>query len=162
VPHMVRLPLIYTYAVDHYQFLREVGPFHILSERPADQPVDLDYWRRVLGDRVDLGSIPSLSRMTEYAACGGDVTRCDAVLEVKYPASAAPPQGKAVLDVESTGGPLRVVFDLTPRQHDYVINLNRLWFWAPLSKQPPPRITAKDSAAQVVMEYRQERGPVLY
>jgi len=100
--------------------------------------------------------------MTEYAACGGDVTRCDAVLVVKYPASAAP-QGKSVLDIESAGGPLRVAFDLTPGQRDYVINLNRLWFWGSLSKQTTtPRITAKDSAAQVVMEHRQERGPVLY
>ena len=71
VPHTVRLPLIYTYVVEHYEFLREIGPYHILAERPPDHPPDLEYWRRVLGGRVDLGFIPGRARLADYAACGG-------------------------------------------------------------------------------------------
>jgi hypothetical protein len=162
VPHIVRLPLIYTYVVEHYEFVRAIGPYHILAERLPDHPPDLGYWRRVLGDRVDLGAVPGLARLTEYAACGGDAARCDAVLVVKYPHSRPAPGSKLTVDIESRGGPFRIQFDVDPKEREYVVNLNRLWFWGPLSRQTTPRITAEDTAAEVVMDYRRERSSVLY
>ena len=155
VPHTVRLPLLYTYVVAHYQFLRAIGPYHILSELPPGQPPDLEYWRRVLGDRVDLGGIPGLARASEYADCGGDVARCDAVLVVKR---APALRGKLTVDIDS----FRVQFDLAPDHREYVVNLNRLWFWNPLSRRSAPRITTEDAGAEAVMGYRRERRPVLY
>jgi hypothetical protein len=68
---------------------------------------------------------------------------------------------RATVDIESPGGSFRVQFEVAPGEQEYVINLNRLWFWNALSRTSP-RITAEDGAAQAVMEYRRERGPVLY
>ena len=162
VPHMVRLPLIYTYVVEHYKFLRAIGPYHILEERPASEPPDLEYWRHALGDRVALGAIPGLARSSECTPCGGDIARCDAILMVKYAQARPATGGTLTVDFDSPGGPFRVQLTVTPEQREYVINLNRLWFWNPLSKPIMPKITIEDTGAKAVMEYRRERRPVLY
>jgi len=161
VPHTVRLPLIYTYVTEHYQLLRDLGSYQILVERPANQPPDLEYWRRMLGDHVDLGAVPGLARLSEYAACGGDVALCDAVLVVKYPHARPAPRTKVTVDIDASEGRFRVQFDTGRGKREYVVNLNRLWFWNPISK-PTPRITAEDAAAEVVTEYRRERKATLY
>jgi hypothetical protein len=162
VPHTVRLPLIYTYVVGHYELLREVGPYQILAERPPNRPPDLEYWRRTLGDSVDLGHIPGRARLAEYAACTGETARCDAVLVVKYPSSKSVPRGKLTVDIAAPGGRFQAQFDVSPEEREYVVNLDRLWFWKVLAKSGAPRITAEDSAAQAAMDYRRERSPVLY
>jgi hypothetical protein len=159
VPHAVRLPLIYSYVVEHYAFVRAIGPYHILMEMPAGKAPDLDYFRRVLSSCVDLGAIPGLSRESEYAECAGDTSRCDAVLVVKY-ARRSP--GKLTVNIQAGDGPFQIQFNVSPTQREYVVNLNRLWFWNPLAKTSPPRITTEDAAASAAMEYRRERGPVLY
>jgi hypothetical protein len=159
VPHMVRLPLIYSYVVEHYQFVRAIGPYHILELIPPSQAPDLEYWRRVLGSSVDLGAIPGLARASEYAACEGDVARCDAVLVVRYPQSGAVARSKLTIDIDAN---FHVQFDVRPGKREYVVNLNRLWFWNSLAKSTNPWITTQDPAAQTVMEYRRERRPVLY
>ena len=156
VPHMVRLPLIYRYVVEHYGFVRAFGPYHILMELPPDQAPDLGYFRRVLSSCIDLGSIPGRSRSSEYAACNGDTSRCDAVLVVKYRSRPA----RRKLSVSA--GEFQIQFDVKPSEREYVVNLNRLWFWGPLAKGAPPRLTTEDAAATAAMEYRRERGAVLY
>ena len=162
VPHVVRLPLIYTYVIGHYELLREMGPYQILAERPPNRPPDLGYWRRMLGDRVDLGHIPGRARLAEYAACDGEVARCDAVLVVRYPPSSPVAKGKLTVDIEAPGGLFRAQFDVAPEEREYVVNLNRLWFWRLLADSGAPRITAEDAAAEAAMDYRRERSPVLY
>jgi len=72
------------------------------------------------------------------------------------------PHNKLAVDVAAPGGSLRIQFDPAPGQQEYVINLNRLWFWNALPKSNPPRLTAADGAAEAVMQYRRERSPVLY
>jgi hypothetical protein len=166
VPHMVRLPLIYTYVVEHYRFVRAIGPYHILEQRPpvqaSGQPADLEYWRRVLGDRVDLGHVPGRAHLSEYADCAGEVARCDAVLVVRYPPSKPVPHNKLTVDIEAAGNSFKVLLDVAPDEREYVVNLNRLWFWNSLPKSETPRIRAEDGAAEAVMSYRRERSPVLY
>jgi hypothetical protein len=162
VPHVVRLPLIYTYVVEHYEFVRAIGPFQILIERPADHAPDLEYWRRTLGDPIDLGHIPAQAKLSEYTDCGMDVSRCDAVLVVKYPRSGSVPGSKVAVRIDSSAGPFRVQFDVDPAKREYVVNLNRLWFWSPVAKSAAPRITAEDGSAQAIMQYRREPRPVLY
>lgn len=156
VPHMVRLPLIYRYVVEHYAFVRAIGPYHILMEIPPGQAPDLQYFRRVLSSCVDLGFIPELARSSEYASCPGDTSGCDAVLVVKY--AARPPRKK----LSVSAGDFQIQFDVIPARREYVINLNRVWFWNSLAKSAPPRITTEDAAASAGMEYRRERGSVLY
>ena len=163
VPNLVRIPLIYAYVIEHYEFVRAVGPYHILTQRPPNQPLpDLDYWRRMLGDRVDLAHVPARARLSEYAPCGGESARCDAVLVVKYSQSRPAPKGKVTVNIESPGQLFQVQFDVAPGELEYVVNLNRLWFWNAMSRLSKPRITADDAAVEAVMDYRGERSPVLY
>jgi hypothetical protein len=47
-----------------------------------------------------------------------------------------------------------------PGQREYVVNLQRLWIWGAVSGSGA-RVTAEDGASAVV-EYRKERGAVLW
>ena len=162
VPNMVRLPLIYTYIVANYKLLRAVGPFHILTKRAPDELPDLEYWRQTLGKRIDLGSVPRRARLSEYGACEGDKSRCDAVLVVRYPQPAPVSKGKLSITVESAAGPFQIQLNVAPGQREYVVNLNRIWFWNLLAKSGTPRMITEDERAQAFLGYHRERSPVLY
>jgi hypothetical protein len=155
VPHVVRLPLIYRYVVDHYRFVKAIGPYHVLAGRPAGQAIDLESWRAVLGERLDLGHVPGLSQMSDYEGCAGDRVRCDPVLVIRY--AAAPDCRKLTIHINT----FRVELDVDPADRDYVVNLDRLWFWSAVAN-PLPQITVDDKAAQLSILHRQQRGPVLY
>ena len=161
VPNTVRLPSLYTYVVEHYRFMHAVGPYHILVERLPNQQPDPQYWRRMLGDRIDLGHIPARARRSEYPPCNEETSGCGAVLVVSYPPSRPVRHSSAIVDIDSPSGPFRIQFDLTPDDHEYVINLNRMWFWALLSKSPP-RAKTEDGAAAAIIGYRIDRASVLY
>jgi hypothetical protein len=158
VPHTVRVPLIFEYVVEHYEYVRAIGPYRILMERPADHAPDLKYWRGVLSDGVDLGHIPELARGAEYEACVGDTAACDAVLTVRYARRVR--RGKATAEVESADGPFRVQFDVKPQQREYVVNLSRLWFWRGVARGGVPKVRV--DGAEGVVSYRRGRGVVLY
>jgi hypothetical protein len=162
VPHVVRLPLIYKYVVDHYRFLRAVGNYHILVKRTESDAPDVAYWRRMLGARLDLGHIPGRARSSEYAACAGQQAACDTVMTVRYPRPRRVPRGKLEVTVESSGNDaFRIELDVAPGEREYVVNLNRVWFWG-LVAGAGPRVTVEDDLAETVIELRRERGVVLY
>jgi hypothetical protein len=162
VPHVVRLPLIYKYVVDHYRFLRAVGSYHILVKRAESELPDVAYWRRMLGARLDLGHIPGRARLSEYAACAGELAGCDTVMMVRYPRPRRVPRGKLEVTVESSGNDaFRIELDVAPGEREYVINLNRVWFWG-LVAGAGPRVTVEDDLAETVIEFRRERRAVLY
>jgi hypothetical protein len=158
VPHVVRLPLIYNYVVEHYGFTKAIGPYHVLAERTAGQGIDLDYWRRVLGDGVELGHVAQVARASEYEGCGADVSGCDAVLVVRYAETGG--RRKVNVSIQSEAGPFRIGFEVVPEDREYVVNLNRLWFWSAIAKSA--RITVEDPAAQASTTWRRERGAVLF
>jgi hypothetical protein len=124
VPHIVRLPIIYQYVVEHYSILKTVGPYEILintMERPSADPL---YWPKELGNSIDLGRIPQLTRASEYQEC--KASQCGTVLYIRL--SSAAPSGKATATVNSSVGPMQVNFDLAAGYKDYIIDLDRLWF----------------------------------
>ena len=79
------------------------------------------------------------------------------MLTVRYPQSRPVPRNKLTVDLAA----FHVQFDVAPNQREYVINLDRLWFWNLLPKSTQPGISAGDGAAEVVINYRRERTPVL-
>ena len=162
VPHVVRLPLIYTYIVANYGLLREVGGYRILTRRPSNEPADLNFWRQALGDRIDLGGVPRRARLSEYDSCEGDKARCDAVLVVRYPPPVPVSRRKLSVTVESAGASFQIQFDVAPGQREYVVNLNRIWFWDLLARSGMPHIFTEDQHAQTFLGYHRERSPVLY
>jgi hypothetical protein len=162
VPHVVRLPLVYDYMVENYGLLRTVGTYRILTKLEPNQRPDVEFWRKGLGSRIDLGRIPRRARLTEYAPCEGDKSRCDAVLVVRYPEPAPVSRGKMGVVVQSAGDPFEIQFDVAPGQREYVVNLNRIWFWNALGRSGVPKLAAQDPRAQAFLGYRRERSPVLY
>jgi hypothetical protein len=160
VPHTVRLPLLFSYVIEHYEFLRAIGTYHILELRPPDHPLNAQYWRSVLGDRIDLGHIPARARLSAYAPIEGDKRRDDVVLTVRYPQKQS--ARKVTATIPSSDGVYHVQFDVGPDESEYVVNMNRVWFWPLLSKTSLPEITMDDAAALVLVDYRRERSTVLY
>jgi len=74
VPHVVRAPLLFSWAVDHLVPERTVGTFAILRPRTPGRPVALAWWRRRIGDTVDLGHVPTVARVPR-AACRSEERR---------------------------------------------------------------------------------------
>ena len=159
VPHAVRLPLIYAYVVDHYKFEKAIGAYHVLVERAPGDSADPEYWKSVLGDRVDLGYVPGLAKASDYAACGADMSSCEPMMVVRF----AGPVGrrKTSMTIAADTGIWRVDLQVTPEHREYLVNLDRLWFWD-RTKKVPVRMWAADGRGQVTMEYRRPRGRVLY
>jgi hypothetical protein len=159
VPHAVRLPLIYAYVVDHYKFEKAIGAYHVLVERAPGDSADPEYWKSVLGDRVDLGYVPRLAKASDYAACGADMSSCEPMMVVRF----AGPVGrrKTSMTIAADTGIWRVDLQVTPEHREYLVNLDRLWFWD-RTKKVPVRMWAADGRGQVTMEYRRPRGRVLY
>jgi hypothetical protein len=162
VPYTVRLPLIHSYVVEHYEFARAVGAYHILQQRPPEHVVNLGYWRRMLGPGLDLGHVPWRARLSEYESCGNQPANCDPVIVVRYPQPRQAPREKLKVTIETSDhDPFRIELDVAPGEREYVINLNRVWFWEFVSGSGP-RVTVEGDAAKAVLEYRRERRPVLY
>jgi hypothetical protein len=162
VPNIVRLPLVYDYVIENYKFLSDVATYRILTRRPANEPVDMNFWRDQLGSHIDLGRVPRRARLSEYGPCDGDKSACDPVLVVRYPNPAPVSRGKVSVSIQGTAGAFSIEFDAAPGQRDYVINLNRVWFWKPLVKMGTPDILTQDARAQTFLGFHRERGAVLY
>lgn len=180
VPHMVRVPLIYSYIVEHYEFLRSVGRHQILTALAAGRRPDVSYWRGALGDTIDLGHVPRLARLSSYAGCRAG-SPCEDILVVSYPraagvlkgwhagllpagtsnrGAAGPLNQKTSLLIATTAGDFRLQFDLAPGAGEYVVHLERLWFWNVV--QTPARIQPENAGPQARIERRREPRPVLY
>ena len=83
-------------------------------------------------------------------------------MTVRYPRPRRVPRGKLEVTVESSGNdPFRIELDVAPGGREYVVNLNRVWFWG-LVAGAGPRVTVEDDLAETVIELRRERGAVLY
>jgi hypothetical protein len=122
----------------------------------------MNFWREQLGSHIDLGRIPRRARLKDYRSCDGDKASCDAVLVVRYPDPAPVARGKLSVSIQGTAGEFNIDFDVAPGQRDYVINLNRLWFWKPLVQSGTPDIVTRDARAQTFLGFHRERGAVLY
>jgi hypothetical protein len=125
VPHSVRVPLIYQHVVEHYAYLRSSGVYDILVRRNADAPMDSAYWRRRVGEMVDLGHVPRLSRVVSAPACTGG--ECAEVALVRLPAVEW--RRKTSLRLMTDAGEFVVMFDVEPGVKEYATRLDRLWFW---------------------------------
>lgn len=158
VPYITRLPLIYQYIAEHYRQGKAVGPYQILvsAELPAIDPA---FWKRQLGNSIDLGHIPGLIRESEYRECtGSGAESCRAVLVVRLPGATAP--GQEVVSFDSPHGPFQVIFSRSAGQREYRIDVDRLWFRSYIGTRP---LAATSTAAgEVITELRQRKPGILY
>jgi hypothetical protein len=126
VPTPVRVPLLYEWAVGHLAPASRIGHFEILRPRRAADPIDLSWWRRRIGKRLDLGHIPAVAKVTGRSCPSG--TGCASFLVIRFP-SGTPRPPQVVIPVVASGLQFEVAFETGP-ESEYVIPLDRLWFWS--------------------------------
>ena len=159
VPHVVRLPVIYQYVVEHYRPLKVVGPYQILTLKTEPAETDSQYWLNELGSTIDLGHIPQLTAPSAYHPCPAVApARCGTVLYIHWPAAISP--GKAAVLMDSLAGPLKVQFDLVPGSRDYIIDGDRLWFRSFL--RPEDHAVILIPQAELRQELRLRNSGTLY
>lgn len=158
VPPLVRNPLVFNYVITHYVPETMVDSYAIMVPRTQGDPVAFDFWRDKLGSRIKLGHLPDHSSFRDYKnfdkmsgqdsadflvitltaqarkRIGDDLSK----KQLRWPSS-------PVARSESTSVPFSIpvlvgerefeidfMVDLTLRE--YVIYLDRIWFWGVLRK----------------------------
>ena len=124
VPHVVRVPLLFQWAVQNLVPEQEVGTFGILRARAPAEPPALAWWRERIGPDVNLGHVPRLAREHGSPCAGGD--GCGTQLEVRLLGPTRP--ATVTVPLEVGGLDFSVTFD-TSKGTRFMIPLDRLWFW---------------------------------
>ena len=155
VPQHVRVPIIFSYAVQHYVPVRLGDPGDVLRRRDGD-PIPIEYWRSRLGDTVDLGFVPASSRADEADPCaGGDGCVSYALLEGRPTRRGE----TANLLLSGRRGTFRVIIRARPGITTYPVRLDRLWFTRVLGS--PPKLRT-DTPNWTVRRLRVRTGDDLY
>jgi len=129
VPEVVRVPLLFQWAVANLVPEKTVGTFAILRPREAADAVPLAWWRRRIGTTTNLGHIPSVAQLPPLQ-CVGTSPSCGTYLVVDFPPGAVVPQAIEV-PVTVAGVRFSVEFEPSAGVRRYVVPLDRLWFWLP-------------------------------
>jgi hypothetical protein len=82
VPNMLRSPLIYQFVAKNYHYYESVGNIDVLRKNKVPSDLDIKYWEKVIGDRINLGFVPAASRLSPSEACRSRNYRCRAVLKI--------------------------------------------------------------------------------
>ncbi len=129
VPTSVRSPLVFEAVVESYLPLARVGLYEVLRRRTGDEKPSFSYWAETLGPSVRLGHLARLGSGARLRPCpyytGPD---CLEFAEIHL---ARPPHQTRTLDLPILVGDraFEASFEVVPRQSDYSILLDRLWFW---------------------------------
>jgi hypothetical protein len=157
VPMPVRVPLLYEWSVQHLIPARRVGTFEILRPRAAHEPVDLSWWRRHIGIRVDLGHIPAVANLPHKTCATG--ASCSSYIVVELPRG-TPHEPQIVIHITVRGLPFEVAFE-PGSESKYVIPLDRVWFWAATTGERKVDTTTT-SGARITVVQRVADPNVLY
>jgi hypothetical protein len=162
VPHVVRLPLVYDYIVEHFVFTQKVGEFAILRQKTATEQIDSSYWASQLGASVQLGHIPALTHLGDYPECNGTGAGCGDFLVLRLPSQYTLSGSNIAVQMQGSDESFTTSLDTVPDTVEYVIRLDRLWFWnAHFKNGPTPRFIYPPGA-QLRLVHRQERNDILY
>jgi hypothetical protein len=157
VPHVVRVPLLFSWAVDHLVHERIIGTHAILRPRQPGEAIDLAWWRARLGVTVDLGHVPESTHLPSKPCSEGPHCRTYLVVRVQ---SEEP--GSVTVPVHVRGLLFNVAFETASSVATYVVDLDRVWFWS-LSSPSTQRSVESELAGVDVTVVRREQSPnVLY
>ncbi len=161
VPNVVRVPLIYQWAIAHLVPVRTVSPFEILHLRKSDETIPLAWWRARLGDVVEEGDVPGETHLPKRLCRPSDVpASCRTFVDVEFRRTAPPS-----FDVKMRVDGLRFGAAATtlPGTRTYVFDLERLWFWGAMpSAAEKVVLTRQLSGAKVRIVRRQVSPSDLY
>ena len=127
VPHDVRIPLIFQYVIDNYEFDHAVGPYDILVRRAPDFDKSAQYWSELLGQDIELGSTPNVSSYDDPEPCRPVTDACGAFLVVERERTGT--AGTVDVLLEFGGYPIVVQFT-SEEASRYTLPLARTWPWA--------------------------------
>jgi hypothetical protein len=158
VPNVVRVPLIFDWAITHLVHKRTVGPFEILRPRRPGEAIPLPWWRAKLGHSVDLGAVPA------YTTLGGstctDGKDCRDYVVVDFGGEA--PVGVEQLRATVNQLPFRIVFRTQAHVSRYIIDLERVWFWNDAPSEAARSVNLSVVGAHVMLVHRRRASTVLY
>lgn len=128
VPNTVRTPLIFRYVVSNYQLLRQQDGYRFLKRSPEALD-NVQEWREVLGDEVQLGGIPGLSKIGERPRCQliHKDASCIPVLKMGCQGSVARQKVSAKIILSRQA--FTIVAESIPTRDAYYVRLDRMWFW---------------------------------
>jgi hypothetical protein len=160
VPSIVRVPLLFEWAIRSFTPERQLGDFIILGQRDPNGPTDFAWWRDRLGTTLDLGHIPNVASLPAHE-CDAAAAGCGSFLVVKAPPGLTLPP---VVDIPVTAEGLSytVRFSTTPRVSRNVVPLDRLWFWNTASRDKRSAAVGLVNGAEVELTHRQLDPNVLY
>jgi hypothetical protein len=128
VPNPVRVPLIYNYVITHYAPHDTFDEYQVLKRRDPEQPMDLAFWTKHMGDTVDVHSLAQIGNGTKLPdAAESEAERIYQVLTIQTTGVAEDKKRT----VEFTIGEQKFVLAFHQKKEitEYSILLNRIWFW---------------------------------
>lgn len=143
VPNIVRVPIIYNYIIANYEPVDPLADYYVLKRRGASAQFDIDFWKKMLGDSINLGYIPAISNAEGMEACYDSECHEFMKVTVDNPAKGTP----IALDFDVAGRRFKAVFNQMEGQKTYYIYLTRLWFWGVAkSGNFEPKYVGKDGS----------------
>lgn len=134
VPNLVRVPNIYGYVIKHYEPYGSFSGYQVLKRKDLAQPVDVEFWRRYLGDTIDLGHLPSLTNISKMSNCNiHALSDGHDYLEVKIAGKKVDQQRTILVNVGDLS--FKILFWQNQRDDVYRIYLDHVWFWNCLKKE---------------------------
>jgi hypothetical protein len=124
IPNIVRVPLLFQWAVEHLVPAEQVGTLEIMRRRSPGEPIALAWWRERIGTDVNLGHLPRLAK--EHGSPCTTGSDCGFQLQARLTGTARPPS--VTIPLEVGGLSFSVTFD-TSSGTRFMIPLDRLWFW---------------------------------
>jgi hypothetical protein len=124
VPQAVRNPIVLDWVVKHYVPVRK-GAFDVLRRRRPGEAPNPNYWHTRLGEPLSLGYVPAASGGEDADSCDGGAG-CNAYAVVR----GEPHQRDEQIGftVSGHGRSFGVILLGRPRQTEYAVRLDRLWF----------------------------------
>ena len=134
VPNLVRVPNIYNHVIKHYEPYGTFLTYQVLKRRDTLQPIPVEFWRRYLGDTIDLGHLPSITNISKMTNCGVHASSDGhEFLEVKVTGQKI--DQKRTIRVNVGHLSFKILFWQNQKDDVYRIYLDHIWFWNCLKKE---------------------------
>jgi hypothetical protein len=121
VPDQIRIPLVYSYVLQHYRFRVSDGRYQFLQRSDSADKPDFAYWIKMLGANLDLRYIPAASTLDHQSGHG---TRNVDVVDLQV---AGPRQGAQItVPVQFGEYATTLMFNEIAGKPNYIIRLDRI------------------------------------